>query len=185
MAVTKTNSTAVKVYNPQAMYITPFNGNVKGETIYQMEDVIRDSTTLMQDDAEENTVENEFGSSPIVNNIKPGNYTFTTSIGDMQPDLLEKIAGYTKDSASGVVYAPSAYKEVFAEIILVFDTGGKKVACIMPKVQLNPKVIIESLNSSVGKIDINGIGYMLEITDGTKKYTTPFYVDPDWDGIGE
>lgn len=185
MAVTQTNGTAVKVYNPQAMYITPFNGNVKGETSYQMEDVVRDSTTLTQDDAEENTVENEFGSSPIVNNIKPGNYTFTTSIGDMQPDLLEKIAGYTKDTTSGKVYAPSAYKEVFAEIILVFDTGGKKVACIMPKVQLNPKVTIESLNSSVGKIDINGIGYMLEITDGLKKYTTPFYVDPDWQGIEE
>ena len=184
MAVVNTNAKAVKVYNPQAMYITPFEGAEKGTTSYKMEDVIRDSTTITQEDAEENAVENEFGSAPIVNNIKPGNYTFTTSIGDMQPDLLEKIAGYKKDGTSGKVYAPEAYTEVFAEVILVFQTGGKNVACIMPKVQLNPKVTLESINTSVGKIDINGIGYMLEVTDGMAKYTTPFYVDPDWDDVG-
>lgn len=182
MAVTKTNSTSVKVYNPYAMYITPFADGVKGSKTYQMEDIIRDSTTVTQDDAEENQIENEYGSAPIANNVKVGNFTFTTQIADMQKDLLKDIAGFTVDETSGVAYAPATYKEVFAEIALVFQNGSKYCAAILPKVQLNPKTVFESFSSNVGNITINGIGYMLEMTDKTssEKYSTPFMFDPDY-----
>lgn len=182
MAVTKTNSTSVKVYNPYAMYITPFADGVKGSKTYQMEDIIRDSTTVTQDDAEENRIENEYGSAPIANNVKVGSFTFTTQIADMQEDLLKDIVGFTVDATSGVAYAPATYKEVFAEVALVFQAGTKYYAAILPKVQLNPKTVFESFSSNVGNITINGVGYMMEMTDkgSSKKYTTPFMFDPDY-----
>lgn len=183
MAVTKTDSTAKKVYNPYAMYITPFtDGTTKGDKTYQMENIIQDSTTLTQDDPEENSVNNEYGSAPIVNNVKLGSYTFETQIADMQKDLMKDIAGFTVDETSGIAYAPNTYKEVFAEVVLVFESGGKYIAAILPKVQLNPKTVFESFSSSVGYIQISGVGYNLEYTDpkSSDKYTTPFLLDTDY-----
>ena len=183
MAVTKTGSTAVKVYNPYAMFITPFSdANTRGAKTYQMEDIIRDSTSVNQDDAEENRIENEYGSAPIANNVKSGSFTFTTQIADMQKDLLKDICGFTVDETSGIAYAPATYKEVFAEIALVFQAGSKYYAAILPKVQLNPKTIFESFSSSIGNVTINGIGYNLEYTDpeSSTEYTTPFVFDPDY-----
>lgn len=182
MAVTKTGSTAVKVYNPYAMYITPFtDANTRGAKTYQMEDIIRDSTGVNQDDAEENRIENEYGSAPIANNVKSGSFTFTTQVADMQKDLLKDICGFDVDTVSSKAYAPATYKEVFAEIALVFQVGvSKYVAAILPKVQLNPKTVFESFSSSIGNITINGIGYNMSVTDGDNNYTTPFVFDPDY-----
>lgn len=183
MAVTKTGATKLTVYNPKFIYITPFSGGIKGETTYSVEDIIRDSTTVSQDDAEETAVENELKSEPIVNNVKAGAFTFATNVGDLQPNLLKALVGYEVGTTdTKIAYAPSGYTEVFAEIAMVFETGGKYVACIMPKVQLNSKVTIESMSSNVGYIAINGTGYSMEVTesDSTTKHTTPFYINADY-----
>lgn len=180
MAVVKSSLKAVKVYNPKFIYLTPLADGVKGETTYSLEDIIRDTTTISQEDAEETAVENELKSEPIINNIKAGAYTFATEVADMQADLLKALTGFSVDETSGKAYAPAGYTEVFAEIALVFEIGGKYVAAIMPKVQLNSKVTIDSLSSSVGRVAINGVGYTMEITDGMKKYDSPFYVDYDF-----
>lgn len=183
MAVTKTSATKLTVYNPKFIYITPFDGNAKGTTTYSVEDIIRDSTTISQDDAEENAVENELKAEPIINNITVGSFTFETNVGDLQKDLLKALVGYEIGTTdTNIAYAPSGYVEVYAEIAMVFETGGKYVALIMPKVQLNSKVTIESMSSSVGYIAINGTGYSMEVTesDSTTKHTTPFYIDADY-----
>lgn len=178
--VVKSSLKSVKVYNPKYIYITPFADGVEGETTYSLEDIIRDSTEITQEDAEETSVDNELKSEPIINNIKAGSYTFTTEVGDMQADLLKELTGFSVDETSGKAYAPSGYIEVFAKIALVFEIGGKYVAAIMPKVQLNSKVTIDSLSSSVGRVTINGTGYSVEITDGMKKYNSPYYMDYDY-----
>lgn len=183
MAVTKTGATKLTVYNPKFIYITPFSGNVKGSTTYSVEDIIRDSTTITQDDAEENAVENELKAEPIINNITAGSFTFATNVGDLQKDLLKALVGYAIGTTdTNIAYAPSGYTEVFVEIAMVFETGGKYVALIMPKVQLNSKVTIESMSTSVGYIAINGTGYSMEVTesDSRTKHTTPFYIDADY-----
>lgn len=180
MAVTKTGATAVKIYNPYAMYITPFADGVKGTKTYQMQDIVRDSTSVSQDDAEENRVENEYGSAPIANNMKQGSYTFTTQVADYQTGLLKDLAGFEIDEVSGKAYAPATYKEVFAEVALVFQSGEKYYAAILPKVQLNTKTTLESFSTSVGTLTINGVGYMMEMKDGDNDYTTPFIFDDDY-----
>lgn len=182
MAVTKTGATAQKVYNPKYLFITPFTDETtKGETVYQVENVVRDSTTITQEDNEENPVENEFSSDYIVNNVTAGAYTFESNVGDLQGDLLKDLAGFSVDDVSNKIYAPSGYKEIFAEISLVFEkAGGGYIAATLPKVQLNSTVLIESLNSSVGQITIAGTGYNLELTDGDNKYVSPFVIDPNF-----
>lgn len=199
MTTKKSGATSLKIYNPKYLVVTPFtDANTVGQDSYVVEDVVRDSTTITQEDNEENPVESEFSSTPIVNNVTAGSYTFAAEVGDLQGDLAKALAGFDVDTVSKRIYAPSGYKEVYAKIELVFAKVGGYIAAILPKVQLNTTVLIESLNSSVGRLTISGIGYNFVMTDDTvsddpggepaRTYTTPFMIDPDYtlpEGVGD
>ena len=185
MAVTKTTEEGKnkKVYNPKFIYITPFKSeSKKGDVTYQCEEIIRDSTTITQEDNTENPVENELSSSPIINNIQAGQYTVATEIADLQPALLKDLFGFTIDTGSTKAFAPAGYVTKYAEFALVFqDAAGKYIAAILPKVQLSPTVTIDSLSSSLGRIALSGTGALMEQTyDSNQKVTTPFYMDFDY-----
>ena len=188
MAITKTMSTSKKVYNPKYIFITPFTSEiVKGTKTYQCEEIIRDSTTITQEDNTENPVENELSSTPIINNIQAGQYTVATEIADLQPDLLKDLFGFTVNSTNNQAFAPSGYVTKFAEFALVFqDSAGKYIAAILPKVQLSPTVTIDSLSTSLGRIALGGTGSLFEVeytssSGGAKtKISTPFYMDFDY-----
>lgn len=184
--VHKSSTTKKTVYNPKFLAITPYEDNALGDDVYLLQEVIRDSTSISQDEAETNNIENEFSSSPIVTNVVPGSYNFAANVGDMQADLLKALMGFKVDATSGIAYAPAGYVEVFAKVELVFQVGGTAaeptyLAVVLPRVQLNASVTIESLNSSVGTIAIAGIANEVEVTDGSNTYRTAMYVDPDFD----
>lgn len=184
--IVKSSTNKKTVYNPKFLAVTPYSGNDLGTTTYLLQEVIRDSTSISQDEAETNNIENEFSSSPIVTNVVPGSYNFAANVGDMQADLLKALMGFKVDSESGIAYAPAGYVEVFAKVELVFQVGGTAasptyLAVVLPRVQLNASVTIESLNSSVGTIAIAGIANEVEVEDGTNSYRTAMYVDPDFD----
>lgn len=187
MSVVKSSTNKKTVYNPKFLVITPYTSGSVGTTKYLLQDVVRDSVSISQDEAEENAVENEFSNSPIINNIIAGKFNFAANIGDMQSALLKALMGFSVDSVSGKAYAPSGYVELFARIELVFqvgtDSGGDPtyLAIVLPKVQLNASATIESINSSVGTIAIAGVGFETSITDGSNTYTTAMYVDYDFD----
>lgn len=183
MAVKDINTTKVKIYNPFGLYVTPFTSETtKGNETYFLDEVIRDTTTITQDDPTENRIENEFGSAPILNNIQLGSYTFSAEVADMQQELLNKLCGYIKGSTNtDLTFAPSTYTPVYAEIALVFKTGENLyMAAILPKVQLNSKATFDSLSSSMGRITLAGTGLNIGVTDGTKTVQTPFYIDSDY-----
>lgn len=182
MAVTNINTSSLKVYNPDALYVTPFEGETKGATSYKLTEVIRDTTTISQEDPTENKIENEFGSAPILNNVQLGSYTFSAEVADMQSVLLEKLCGYKKGStATDRTFAPATYTPVYAEIALVFKTGDNKyVAAVLPKVQLNSKATFDSLSSSMGRITLAGTGLNIAVADGSETIETPFYIDSNW-----
>jgi hypothetical protein len=174
MAVT-TIENKVKVYNPYALYVTPWTSETtKGGTIYKLDEVIRDTTTISQDDPEENKIENEFSSAPIINTVTLGSYTFSAEVADMAPELLKILCGYSVDTNNEKAYAPSTYAPVYAEIALVFAaTGGTYIAAILPKVQLNSKATLDSLSTSMGRITLAGTGLNATV-DGKQ---TPFVLD--------
>lgn len=165
----------VKVYNPYALYVTPWTSETtKGSTIYKLDEVIRDSTTISQDDPTENKIENEFSSAPIINTVTLGSYTFSAEVADMSPDLLKILCGYTTDTKNEKAYAPSTYAPLYAEISLVFAaTGGTYIAATLPKVQLNSKATLDSLSTSMGRITLAGTGLNATV-DGKQ---TPFIID--------
>ena len=169
----------VKVYNPYALYVTPWTSETtKGSAIYKLDEVIRDSTTITQEDPTENKIENEFSSAPIINTVTLGSYTFSAEVADMSPELLKILCGYTVDSENERAYAPSTYAPLYAEIALVFQaTGGKYIAAILPKVQLNSKATLDSLSSSMGRITLAGTGLNATV-DGK---TTPFVLDTEYE----
>ena len=174
MAVTSL-ANRVKVFNPYALYVTPWSSETtKGSTTYKLDEVIRDTTTITQEDPTENRIENEFGSAPILNNVQLGSYTFSAEVADMAPELLKALCGYTTDNSNEKAYAPSVYVPVYAEISLVFQIAdGKYVAATLPKVQLNSKATLDSLSSSMGRITLAGSGLNATV-DGK---STPFVFD--------
>ena len=180
MALKDVSSTKVKIYNPFGLYVTPFtNETTKGTTTYFLDEVIRDTTTITQEDPTENRIENEFGSAPILNNVQLGSYTFSAEVADMQQELLQKLCGYVSGTtATDLTFAPSTYTPVYAEIALVFKTGDNSyMAAVLPKVQLNSKATFDSLSSSMGRITLAGTGLNIGVNDGTKTVQTPFYID--------
>ena len=180
MAVSNLAESKLKIYNPFGLYVTPYvSETTKGTTTYFLDEVIRDTTTITQEDPTENRIENEFGSAPILNNVQLGSYTFSAEVADMQKELLQKLCGYIPGtSATDLTFAPATYTPVYAEIALVFKTGDNKyVAAILPKVQLNSKATFDSLSSSMGRITLAGTGLNIGVSDGTKTVQTPFYVD--------
>lgn len=178
MALT-TLTNKVKVYNPYALYVTPWTSETtKGSATYLLDEVIRDTTTITQEDPEENKIENEFSSAPIVNTVTLGSYTFSAEVADMSPELLKILCGYTTDPNNEKAYAPSTYAPLYAEVALVFQsTGGKYIAAILPKIQLNSKATLDSLSTSMGRITLAGTGLNATI-DGK---TTPFILDTEYE----
>ena len=184
MALKDINATKVKIYNPFGLYVTPFTSETtKGTNTYFLDEVIRDTTTITQEDPTENKIENEFGSAPILNNVQLGSYTFSAEVADMQQELLNKLCGYTAGTVStDLTFAPSTYTPVYAEIALVFKTGESTyMAAVLPKVQLNSKATFDSLSSSMGRITLAGTGLNIGVNDGTKTVQTPFYIDSNYE----
>ena len=181
MAITPVKNNSKKIYNPFALFITPYNGNDIGSETYKLEEVVRDSTSISQDDPEENSIENEFSAEPLINNVDAGKYNFATNVGDMQGELLSKLAGFTYDSSKKFAYAPKSYTEVFAKVELVFKDGATNyVAAVLPKVQLNSKALLESINTSIGQIAITGVAYSGVVGIAGASIEAPFYIDYAW-----
>lgn len=174
MAVT-TLKKKVKVYNPFALYVTPWASEDElGDVTYKLDEVIRDTTTISQDDPEENKIDNEFGSAPIVSTVTLGSYNFSAEVAEMAPELLKALCGFDVDETSAKAYAPANYAPLYAEIALVFRAvGDTYIAAILPKVQLNSKATLDSLNTSIGRITLAGTGLNATV-DGK---STPFVLD--------
>lgn len=189
------SSSRVRIFNPYALFVTPYvkttdsSGKVvesKGTNYYKLDEVIRDTTTITQEDPTENKIENEFSSAPIINNVQLGSYTFSAEVADMQSELLQKLCGYTVSSGTGAkvdrTYAPANYTPIYAEIALVFKTGQDAsgndtyLAAVLPKVQLNSKATFDSLSSSMGRITLAGTGLNVTVDN----VSTPFYIDSSW-----
>ena len=182
-SIKPTANTSLKVYNPDSLYVTPFVDGVRGTTTYKLNEVIRDTTTITQEDPTENRVENEFGSAPILNNVQLGSYTFSAEVADMQSELLEKLCGYIKGTTNtDRLHAPATYTPIYAEIALSFKVSDTKyVAAVLPKVQLNSKATFDSLSTSMGRITLAGTGLNLAVADGADvEIETPFYIDTDF-----
>lgn len=188
-SIKDTSKTSIHVLNPDALYVTPLVKTSSGEYTkegaeytYKLTEVVRDTTTISQEDPTENKIENEFGSAPIESNTQLGSYTFSAEVADMQADLLEKLCGYVKGTTNtDRIHAPAVYTPVYAEIALAFNAGNNKYyAAVLPKVLLNSKATFDSLSTSMGRITLAGTALNIGVSDGSNTINTPFYIDTDF-----
>lgn len=182
--VTSTGNTAVKLSKPSHIIVRPFTSAGKaGDEYYDLDDVVRDTTSISQDENDTTDVERETSDTPILSIVTTGKYQFAAEVADTQADVLSALCGFTKDT-DGKIYAPSGYKLMYCEVAVVFDNadGTTYTALILPKLQLNSKTTIESLNTNLAKVALAGTGQLIEVTlaDGVTKRKTPFLIDPNY-----
>lgn len=178
MAVTATDTTAIKLGGVTQIILTPYTDGSKGSTSYSLDNIVADTTSITQEEPTTNTVDCETRDEPIFENITLGRYTFSAESGDIQDIVLTNCFGFVK-GASGSLYAPSTYKEIWAEIEVVF---GDKGSLVCPKVKMSGNIDASSLKTGMVRGVISGSCYSVSITtettgDGstTTPITTPFY----------
>lgn len=180
--VTNTGTTAKKFIKPDYIVVTEFTGSetdgIAAGDSYILEDVVEDTTSISQDDNETTDIECETSDAPIISIVKLGKYQFAAEVGDTQADLLKALMGFTVDGNKS--YAPSSYSKKYVSVAIAFknDAAGTTLtAFVVPRLQLNSKMTIESLNSNLARIALAGTAQDAELTVGSKKVRTPFYVD--------
>ena len=180
--VKHTGDTARLISKPKYIVAT-LNEGKANEKNYIFDHVLKDSTKFSQADNTTNQIDNEVSDDPIKENVTLGSYQFESTIEDVQDDLLVDMCGFKKGT-SGKLYAPASYTERFAKIAVVLDNGvnesnqPKYVAYVAPKVQLNSKLILESLSTSMAGFSLAGTAKTASITDSAESIMTPLYIDP-------
>lgn len=185
--VTNTGAGAFKFIKPDYIVATLFTGSETDEAkplgdSFILEDVVEDSTSISQDDNDTTDIECETSDSPIISIVKLGKWQLAAEIGDTQAALLAALCDFTEDATGKKTIAPSTYKAKYAKIdvVQVQPDGTKMEAYTLPKVQLNSKLTIESLNSNLAKIALAGTAKDIALTVGGKTVRTPFYVDHNY-----
>ena len=129
-----------------------------GET-YDITEVVADTTTVEQAENEANTLEHEFSSAPLYENIQLGDKTFACESIDLQNAVLKGLFGW-KEVGTGdnkALVAPVAYKALYATIELGFVNSED--AIVLPKVLLNSRAVIASMKTDASRANINGTCY--------------------------
>ena len=184
-SVVYTGANAQKLIKPEYIVLTLFTGTESDSTplgtSYILEDVIEDTTSISQDDNNTTDIECETSDSPVVSIVKIGKYQVSAEVGDTQSAILKDLCDFTADTSSKTVYAPSVYRKTYAKFDVVFKTGDNTYsAFVVPKLQLNSKLMIESLNSNLGRVSLAGTAQDVVVTIGEKKVRTPFYKDENY-----
>lgn len=185
--VTNTGASAFKFIKPDYIVATLFDGTETDESApkgdsFILEDVVEDTTSISQDDNDTTDIECETSDSPIISIVKLGKWQLAAEIGDTQKALLAALCDFTDDATGKKTIAPSTYKAKYAKIdvVQVQYNGTTMEAYVLPKVQLNSKLTIESLNSNLAKIALAGTAKDIALTVGAKTVRTPFYVDHNY-----
>ena len=181
--VTKTGATALLITNVKYLVATLLGSDGTEGDSYIFEHVLKDTVSMQQDDNDTTTIDNEVSDEPIKEIVRLGKWNVAATIEDVQKDLLVNMCGFTASTDGKKIFAPASYTERFAKIAVALDggidSGGKQklVAFVMPKVQLNTKMILESLSTSMAGFSLAGTGRSLEVETGKP---TPFYVDTEY-----
>ena len=139
--------------------VTPWSTETSGpdNAIYDITEVVADTTSVEQADKDVNTIEHEFSNNPLFENIQLGDKTFTCDSIDLQDAVLKDLFGWQDLGEKGGVAAPNAYKHLYATVELGFDNSNDEI--LLPKVLLNSKAVIASMKTDASRATISGTCY--------------------------
>lgn len=165
MAITKTDTGRIVLSNAEYLIVTPYEDeDTLGSKSYDIVDVVGDSLSFTPDDNTVNAKESEFTDSALFENITLGKIQFAATCINFNDSIMENIFGWTK-GASGTMYAPNGYKDLYAVVEVGFK--NEDVAVVVPKLKLNSKAVISTLKTGSGEAQLAGTAYDAEIKVGS------------------
>lgn len=172
----RTSDTSLQLIKPLCLVATMYTGaegeqadQPQGDTII-FDEVVRDTTQITQDDNNTTTIENEFSDDPIMDIVSLGAFQFQAEVADVQREVLTGFGGYTYDAANKRIYAPGTYKKYYAKIDLVYEDGtddqgnAKYKSICIPKLQLASRMLVESTNTNLLRLQLAGTAKSIKIT---------------------
>ena len=106
--VHSTGASAIKLSKPTHIIVRPYTAEgASGDDYYDLDDVVRDTTKVSQDDNSTTDVERETSDTPIMSIVTTGKYQFEAEVADTQADVLVALCGFTKGTSDNMVFAPS------------------------------------------------------------------------------
>jgi hypothetical protein len=149
--------------NLSAAYFTPWTDeSTLGDVVYDLVDIVADTTSIEQADNDISTIDHEFSSTPLFENVSLGEKTFTTECVDFQNAVLQSMFGW--DVAGEDAFAPVGYKDLYCKIELHFHNVEDII--VLPKVKLNSRAVIASMKTDVSRANITGTCYPAYIKSG-------------------
>lgn len=165
--IKKLDSGEIVLSNASYLHITPYaDKDTLGTQTYDLISIVGDSLSFTPDDNTTNSKEWEFGDTPLVENTILGKIQFAANCTDFQNVVLKEIFGWTEQG--GVMYAPKAYKDIYAVIEVGFH--NEDVVVVAPRVRLNSKATIGTLKTGTAEGNLAGTLYTASMK--TDKDTT-------------
>lgn len=163
MSLTKINSGQVRFQDPTSVVFIPWSEGAPGNDGYDIHDIVGDTFSLTQDDADRTEIPWEFGDDPLDENISLGNRNLTMQCLDYQDDIMATLFGWDTET-DGFSVAPSQYSELFCTIVLRFGGIGKNI--VMPKVKMDSKTVFENLRTDIARGELGGVLYATPVKLG-------------------
>lgn len=156
--------------NLKALLFTPWTDeSTLGNKTYDLVNIVGDTTSLEQDDNDVNSLEHEFSSEPLYENINLGKKTFSTECIDFRNDVLKTLFGWETTEA-GDAFAPTAYKDLYCSVEMQFNSTDDII--VLPKVKLNSKAVLSSMKTDVSRATITGTCYSAYVKAGQTEKDT-------------
>lgn len=135
----------------KGMFITPYDEDgLLGDTTYDIHDIVGDTLSITQDDAEKTEIPWEFGDDNLDENVKLGNKNFTCQCLDFQDDVMKALFGC--EVVKGALVFPKEYKDLYVMIRVVFDN----VDFVLPYVKMDAKATMENMRTDIARGDLSG-----------------------------
>lgn len=180
MAVTNSGDNALKIKKPSYIVLTEYTGDETDGTpagdSFVLEEVVRDTTSISQDDNDETKIERETNDIPIDWVISLGDYNIEAEVANVSNEMLQALLGWT-ETGDGMT-APTQYTDRYVQFDIAFYDGDDLVAFRVHKMKLSSSLLFESLNSNLGRIKLAGKAVVVSVSetttndDGTESTTT-------------
>ena len=187
MAVTQLKG-SVFVHKASHLYYTPWvysSGVWKpGTSTYDIVEILGDSISIEQGDPTTETVDWEFGDTPLMSSSTKGERTITADCVDMSFDIMQRVFGWTREiDTSGttpvdVMVSEAASAESYATIVITFHPISAPII-VLPKVSMSAKTTLGTFKTSTGSAQISGTATQGYIDYSNKNATTEIaYLNP-------
>jgi len=132
------------------------------DNTYTLTNIIKDSTTVTQEDATTTNIITE-QNEILKSIIAKGTRTLSLESGDIRETILVDLFGYRKDATSDELIAPIEEPEIYVKAEVYFAGGTYKAVCY--KVALANSLTIESLSENIAKGVIKGQLMPIDVAD--------------------